>query len=66
VGLLGLAGVGAGAAFSVSLVNHLVLMLALAPGAALLLAGRWRRTGPLGPLAAAVPGGDAADEDGTR
>ena len=59
VGLLGLAGVGAGAAFSVSLVNHAVLMLALAPGAALLLfragaAGgaardRWRRgAGPAG------------------
>jgi hypothetical protein len=50
VGLLGLAGVGAGAAFSVSLVNHLVLMLALARGAALLLFGRGRPAGPLGPL----------------
>ena len=50
VGLLGLAGVGAGAAFSVSLVNHLVLMLALAPGAVLLLFGRGRPAGPLGSL----------------
>jgi hypothetical protein len=49
VGLLGLAGVGAATAFSVSLVNHVVLMLALAPGM-LLLAGRWRPRGPLGPL----------------
>ena len=52
VGLLGLAGVGAATAFSVSLVNHLVLMLALAPGAVLLLFGRGRPAGPLGPLAA--------------
>jgi uncharacterized membrane protein YbhN (UPF0104 family) len=50
VGLLGLAGVGAATAFSVSLVNHAVLMLALAPGLLLLLAGRWRLPGPLGPL----------------
>ena len=48
VGLLGLAGVGAASAFSVSLVNHLVLMLALVPGAVLLLLGR--AAGPLGPL----------------
>ena len=48
VGLLGLAGVGAGAAFSVSLVNHLVLMLALAPGAVLLLLGRGARRGRSG------------------
>ena len=60
VGLLGLAGVGAGAAFSVSLVNHLVLMLALAPGAALLLFGRGRPAGPLGPLAAGSRGAGPA------
>jgi uncharacterized protein (TIRG00374 family) len=53
VGLLGLAGVGAASAFSVSLVNHVVLMLALAPGLLLMLVGRWRLPGPLGPLSAA-------------
>ena len=52
VGLLGLAGVGAASAFSVSLVNHVVLMLALAPGLLLMLFGRWRLPGPLGPLSA--------------
>ena len=55
VGLLGLAGVGAATAFSVSLVNHLVLMLALVPGAVLLLLGR--AAGPLGPLAAGTGAG---------
>ena len=60
VGLLGLAGVGAATAFSVSLVNHAVLMLALAPGAALLLVGRWRPAGPLGPMAAGSRGAGPA------
>ena len=54
VGLLGLAGVGAAAAFSVSLVNHLVLMLALAPGAVLLLL----RAGAAGGAARAAGGGE--------
>ena len=50
VGLLGLAGVGAATAFSVSLVNHVVLMLALAPGDA--AAGR--AVAPAGATRAAV------------
>jgi uncharacterized membrane protein YbhN (UPF0104 family) len=54
VGLLGLAGVGAASAFSVSLVSHAVLMLALAPGAVLLLLGRGRPAGPLAATGAAA------------